>query len=288
VIVGMLLGIVTGLLANELFEFSPWCARKLVRWSALRRYTDPGRAELRAEELTRLINDRPGNLFKLTTAVGFAAAAVIVAGRRAFAHEPDAGTGSDPALPEVSGPSPMEVVEQTAVAMEGARLAMLRKKLADMGLEPPAPTWRVMALLGVLGLGDLTMTSVAMMMLNISDHLYVSWLPFSALQAAAIPVVGGMLAAAHYLGESVKAHRYEPRPHLVIKVVGGAALLGGLSLALSVAFLTANGVPALSLPFIGIQLGLFAVATAASAWAAHPYRAEWRQAVRAVRRAAKN
>lgn len=101
-IAGIVLGIVAGLLVNELCEFSPWCARKLVRWSALRRYTDPGRAEMRAEELTGLINDRPGNLLKLTTAVGFAAAAVIVAGRRALTREPDAGTRSDPALPAVS------------------------------------------------------------------------------------------------------------------------------------------------------------------------------------------
>jgi predicted amino acid-binding ACT domain protein len=98
----ILLGIVTGLLANELCEFGPWCARKLIRWSAFRRYTDPGRAEMRAEELTALINDRPGNLFKLITAVCFAADAIIVCGRRAIAREPDAGRGSDPALPALT------------------------------------------------------------------------------------------------------------------------------------------------------------------------------------------
>ncbi len=86
-----------GLLANELCEFGPWCARKLVRWSAFRRYTDPGRAEMRAEELTALINDRPGNLFKLITAVCFAADAIIVCGRRAIVREPDVGRGSNPA-----------------------------------------------------------------------------------------------------------------------------------------------------------------------------------------------
>jgi diguanylate cyclase (GGDEF)-like protein len=100
VVVGILIGIVTGLIANELCEFSPWCARKLVRWSAFRRYTDPGRAELRAEELTRLINDRPGKLFKLITAVGFATAAVIVAGRRALTWEPDAD--SNPAVSDLA------------------------------------------------------------------------------------------------------------------------------------------------------------------------------------------
>jgi CBS domain-containing protein len=102
VIVGILLGIGTGLLANELCEFSPWCARKLVHWSAFRRYTDPGRAEMRAEELTALINDRPGNLFKLITAVCFAADAVIVCGRRALAREPDNDRGLNPALPVLS------------------------------------------------------------------------------------------------------------------------------------------------------------------------------------------
>ena len=39
----------------------------------------------------------------------------------------------------------------------------------------------------------------------------------------------------------------------------------------------------LTLPFFGIQIGLFAVATAASAWAAHPFHAQWKEAARAVR-----
>ena len=73
-------------------------------------------------------------------------------------------------------------------------------------------------------------------------------------------------------------------------IIGAAGLAGGLCLALAIAairsaFLTANGVMTLSLPFIGIQVGLFGVATAASAWAAHPFQAQWKAAVRAVRRA---
>ena len=73
-------------------------------------------------------------------------------------------------------------------------------------------------------------------------------------------------------------------------IISAASLAGGLSLAFAVAairsaFLSANGVMTLSLPFIGIQVGLFAVATAASAWAAHPFRAQWKVATRAVRRA---
>jgi hypothetical protein len=178
--------------------------------------------------------------------------------------------------------------ELARVISENTRQESLRRRLAGMGLEPPTSRWAEAAFLGVLGIGDLTMTSVSFMVLNISDRLFVSWLPLSALTLAAIPVVGGMLGAAHFLGESIRASRHEPGRRPVI--IGAASLAGGLCLALSVAairsaFLAANGVLPLSLPFIGIQLGLFAVATAASTWAAHPYQAQWRAAARAVRRA---
>lgn len=73
----ILLAIVTSLAVNECCDVSPWAARKLVRWSARRRYVPPARAELRAEELAAYIDDRPGRLFKIITALGFAAAAVM-------------------------------------------------------------------------------------------------------------------------------------------------------------------------------------------------------------------
>lgn len=73
----ILFAIITGLAVNECCDVSPWAARKLVRWSAHRRYVPPARAELRAEELAAFIDDRPGRLFKLITALGFAAAAVV-------------------------------------------------------------------------------------------------------------------------------------------------------------------------------------------------------------------
>ncbi|MGH3811327.1 MAG: hypothetical protein ACRDUV_02575 [Pseudonocardiaceae bacterium] len=72
----ILLAIITGLAVNECCDVSPWAARKLVRWSARRRYAPPARAELRAEELAAYIDARPGRLFKLITALGFAVAAV--------------------------------------------------------------------------------------------------------------------------------------------------------------------------------------------------------------------
>lgn len=68
--------IIAGLAINEVSELSPWLARRLVRWSAYRRYADGTRAEIRAEELAALINDRPGKLFKLMTALGFAAVGI--------------------------------------------------------------------------------------------------------------------------------------------------------------------------------------------------------------------
>jgi hypothetical protein len=73
----ILLAIAVGLAVSEFSEVCPWVARKLVRWSAHRRYVPPACAELRAEELGAFIDDRPGRLFKLITALGFAAAAVV-------------------------------------------------------------------------------------------------------------------------------------------------------------------------------------------------------------------
>jgi hypothetical protein len=188
-------------------------------------------------------------------------------------------------------PAKAEARETLAwVIRENARQEGLRRRLAGMGLDPPTPRWTETAFLGVLGIGDLTMTSVSFMVLNISDRPFVSWLPFSALTLAAIPVVGGMLGAAHFLGESIRAGRHEPG--LRQALISAASLAGGLCLALSVAavrsaFLAANGVMSLSLPFIGIQIGLFAVATAASTWAAHPFQAQWKAVARAVRRASR-
>ena len=95
----------------------------------------------------------------------------------------------------------------TTMITQNARLDELRTRLAGEGLDPPVPRWAGTAFLVILGLGDLTMTSVSFMVLNISDRLFVSWLPFSALTVAAIPVVGGMLGAAHFLGESIRARR---------------------------------------------------------------------------------
>ena len=75
-ILAVIWAILSGLAINELSELSPWAARKVVCWSARVRYPDAARAEARSEELQALINERPGKLLKLITALYFAAAAI--------------------------------------------------------------------------------------------------------------------------------------------------------------------------------------------------------------------
>lgn len=88
---GILIMTITGIglnvVANECCDLAPWCARKLVRWSAFHRYTDPARAEARAEELVALIDDRPGHTLKLITALGFAGCAAFASARRLLTRQ---------------------------------------------------------------------------------------------------------------------------------------------------------------------------------------------------------
>src|SRR6266511_2661733 len=178
----------------------------------------------------------------------------------------------------------------TPVARTATRPHLLMRKLAEHELGEPTSRWPVLVFLGLLILGDLPMTPTAMQVLNLSDRRFVSWLPFAEVHVAAVPVVVGMFGAAHWLGESLKAYRYEPQLRLARKIIAGLSATAALALALSVAairtsYLNANGVPAQSGAFVGIQLGLVAVATAASMWSAHPYASAWRQLEREERRA---
>jgi lipopolysaccharide/colanic/teichoic acid biosynthesis glycosyltransferase len=79
--------VISGLLINEATDICPWLAIRLVRWAARRRYPHaPERAATRSEELAAVINDRPGKLFKLFTALGLALhALVVLSGWRAAA-----------------------------------------------------------------------------------------------------------------------------------------------------------------------------------------------------------
>lgn len=67
---GLVVAVALGLVIGEFSELSPWMAHKLIRWAARVRYPT------RVEELSALIAERPGKLFKLVTASGFACAAL--------------------------------------------------------------------------------------------------------------------------------------------------------------------------------------------------------------------
>ncbi|MEU8333405.1 hypothetical protein [Micromonospora sp. NPDC048839] len=79
----IILGIVLGLVVNEATDISPWAARKLAQWSAYRWTSDPEMAAGYAEEWGALIDDRPGKLLKLLTALRFALGAAGRAAPRA-------------------------------------------------------------------------------------------------------------------------------------------------------------------------------------------------------------
>ncbi|WP_326623913.1 MULTISPECIES: hypothetical protein [unclassified Streptomyces] len=179
----------------------------------------------------------------------------------------------------------------TTVAQELAERRALHQTIADHGLRRPGSRWPAICFLTLIVVGDLALTSIAMAVLGVSDRRFVSWMPFSELQVAAAPVVTGMVAAAHVLGEAIREHRdADQRIKSHVKVITGAGLGGALMLALAVAairsaFLRANGIQAMTLWFIALQLGLFLVATAISVHSAHPFGEPYRQQQRQLRRA---
>ncbi|MEU4338390.1 hypothetical protein AB0F59_27665 [Micromonospora lupini] len=78
-------GVIASLVVNEMTEVSPWAARKLVRWSAYRWSADPDIAARYAEEWAAIIEERPGKLFKLFTAMRFTIGAAGRTAPRMFA-----------------------------------------------------------------------------------------------------------------------------------------------------------------------------------------------------------
>ncbi|WP_238015339.1 hypothetical protein KZZ52_01590 [Dactylosporangium sp. AC04546] len=64
-------GFALGLLANELCDVSPWLARRIVPLAARLWTTDEDRRAIYAEAWQAVIDERPGKLFKLTTALAF-------------------------------------------------------------------------------------------------------------------------------------------------------------------------------------------------------------------------
>ncbi|MEV4059712.1 hypothetical protein [Nonomuraea dietziae] len=101
----VVLSVGLGLMVNEVCDVSPWAARKIVRWAAHQQHLDAERATVRAEELEALINERPGKLFKLTTALAFAVGAASIRIRQAswarIGHKIRSGASQRPAAMSV-------------------------------------------------------------------------------------------------------------------------------------------------------------------------------------------
>ena len=67
----LVLSVVAGLVANELFDLCPWLTRPIMRQAARLRYGKTERAATRAEEWESLVDFPHGRLFKLLMALGF-------------------------------------------------------------------------------------------------------------------------------------------------------------------------------------------------------------------------
>ncbi|WP_238007654.1 hypothetical protein KZZ52_56640 [Dactylosporangium sp. AC04546] len=68
---GIISGVLMGLAVNETCDLSPWLAQRIVPVAARLWTRDPERREVYTEAWLAIINDRPGKLFKLTTALAF-------------------------------------------------------------------------------------------------------------------------------------------------------------------------------------------------------------------------
>jgi len=75
---GVLGAVALGLLVNEISDVSPWMAERLVRSAARLWSRDPQVAADYAEEWQAVVDERPGKLLKLCTALGFLAGAVQI------------------------------------------------------------------------------------------------------------------------------------------------------------------------------------------------------------------
>jgi hypothetical protein len=79
---GVLSAVALGLAANEFSDLSPWLARRMVLGAARMWAETPEGAAGYAEEWTAVIEERPGKLFKLITALTFFCGAALRAAPR--------------------------------------------------------------------------------------------------------------------------------------------------------------------------------------------------------------
>jgi hypothetical protein len=79
--------ILLGALVIELTEAAAWLAVRVARRAAVLRYPQrPDRAAIRAREWASVVEERPGKLFKLATAIGFVCVALTSRSNAALRH----------------------------------------------------------------------------------------------------------------------------------------------------------------------------------------------------------
>ncbi|MFD8529436.1 hypothetical protein ACFV0L_18650 [Streptosporangium canum] len=83
----IVLGVILGLIVNEMCDISPWLAKKLVHRAAYLQFHDSDEAAGQAEEWTAMIDDRPGKLLKLFTAIGFFASSAAGRARQTLTSD---------------------------------------------------------------------------------------------------------------------------------------------------------------------------------------------------------
>lgn len=79
----VLFAVLVGLAVNETSDMCSWMAAQLARWAARTWCDDEDLGMEYAEEWAAVVEERPGKLLKLFTAIGFALAAVVATERRA-------------------------------------------------------------------------------------------------------------------------------------------------------------------------------------------------------------
>jgi hypothetical protein len=169
--VGILIGIITALGVNELCDVSPWCARRLIRLSARLRYSDQERRKVRADEFVALLDERPGQLFKLGTALGF-----LIASLPTWLHHAATGeirrltsrrsAARAPWLPEEAR---LTITNSSSFPVTGLKIATALSALApEGGLVTVSGTW---------GAGKTTLANSALAELaGTSTVTYNPWL----------------------------------------------------------------------------------------------------------------
>ncbi|HET8684026.1 MAG TPA: hypothetical protein VFM54_19470 [Micromonosporaceae bacterium] len=82
IITVLVLGVVGGVLANDVGDWSSWLARRMMRRAAHLWTSDATITEVYAEEWQAVVNERPGNMLKLLTGLGYLSASLARRGSR--------------------------------------------------------------------------------------------------------------------------------------------------------------------------------------------------------------